>query len=199
MDPQTFEHQCQALVMCHEMKRRGWTWKGEYAEMIDDHVVIRTMGLDREVDFGDLEEFEDVEDIESSVQTVTNDHQQGLEIYSMKYHIVYNEVFQVPTLYFNIYDGNNQLLQPDQVVQVFKLIGQERGFIPKSDEFNPYTFITQGEHPVLQTIYYYIHPCETKSLMQSIGSNPKNYVYSWLSFIGKAICLNIPIIEEYIK
>lgn len=191
-------------MSCDEMKRNGWIWNGEYA-LMTTHQFLNCSRNYEMVSYGDDQELnsceinEEVEDLNIQVSNITKSVVEGInELFLIKYHVVFNEVFQCPALYFNIYDSTDQLLQPQQVVDLFQRIGQSRGYIPVNN-FNPYNFITQGEHPILQTIFYYIHPCETHSLMETICMNttPRNYIYSWLSFFGKAINLHVPIIEKY--
>ncbi|KAL9643509.1 hypothetical protein ABK040_010123 [Willaertia magna] len=125
------------------------------------------------------------------IQDVMDPH---FGILHCKYHVVYHPSFQVPSLFFNIYDENNQLLKLEQVINFCK---ENNILISKDQELNTFTFITQGEHPVLQTIYYYVHTCETKSFMNDFGI-VKNYIYTWLSFIGKSVKLYTPIIHQYL-
>lgn len=53
--------------------------------------------------------------------------------------------------------------------------------------------ISQQEHPILGLPFYYIHPCDTASLMSQVDlSNINYYIMSWLSFFGPLIGLYLP-------
>jgi ubiquitin-like-conjugating enzyme ATG10 len=65
--------------------------------------------------------------------------------------------------------------------------------------------ISQQDHPVLNTPYFYMHPCETVPLMETIlqsnsntttaGDGPsylESYIVTWLSFTGQAIGVSVP-------
>lgn len=65
--------------------------------------------------------------------------------------------------------------------------------------------ISQQDHPVLNTPYFYMHPCETVPLMETIlqsnsipttaGDGPsylKHYIMTWLSLTGQAIGVSVP-------
>lgn len=61
--------------------------------------------------------------------------------------------------------------------------------------------ISQQDHPVLNTPYFYMHPCETVPLMETILQNNgspngtsflESYIVTWLSFTGQAIGVSVP-------
>ena len=61
--------------------------------------------------------------------------------------------------------------------------------------------ISQQDHPILNVPYFYMHPCETVSLMETILKNQEqdrsrsfldSYVSTWLSFTGQAVGLSVP-------
>jgi len=61
--------------------------------------------------------------------------------------------------------------------------------------------ISQQDHPILNVPYFYMHPCETVSLMETILKNQEadrsrsfldSYISTWLSFTGQAIGLAVP-------
>jgi ubiquitin-like-conjugating enzyme ATG10 len=61
--------------------------------------------------------------------------------------------------------------------------------------------ISQHDHPILNVPYFYMHPCETVSLMettfcQQASENSlsflEGYIASWLSLTGQAIGITLP-------
>ncbi|KAG0011287.1 hypothetical protein BGZ80_000799, partial [Entomortierella chlamydospora] len=61
--------------------------------------------------------------------------------------------------------------------------------------------ISQQDHPILNVPYFYMHPCETVPLMETVQSNQSfenatsfldSYIMTWLSFTGQAIGITIP-------
>lgn len=50
--------------------------------------------------------------------------------------------------------------------------------------------LSQGDHPIFGLPYFYLHPCETASLMEmlAVGSEVslENYISAWLSAVGPA-------------
>lgn len=61
--------------------------------------------------------------------------------------------------------------------------------------------ISQQDHPILNVPYFYMHPCETVTLMETIFKNQEvdyersyleAYISTWLSFTGQAVGLSVP-------
>eukprot|EP01130_Rhizamoeba_saxonica_P008723 TRINITY_DN3525_c0_g1_i2.p1 TRINITY_DN3525_c0_g1~~TRINITY_DN3525_c0_g1_i2.p1 ORF type:complete len:211 (-),score=29.64 TRINITY_DN3525_c0_g1_i2:51-683(-) len=101
-----------------------------------------------------------------------------------RYHILYSKVFNVPTLYFNVFDKDGQLLTLEQV-------WEELPLQYKND--NKWTFITQVDHPIEGMPYFQIHPCNTMKFMEKMTTNPSNFLLSWLSVYGPIVGLHMPL------
>ncbi|KAG0373496.1 hypothetical protein BGX24_011628 [Mortierella sp. AD032] len=118
-----------------------------------------------------------------------------LHYLSVNYHIVFSPSYQVPVLYFNAYRP-----VPEEWRGAIRNAGLNGG-------------ISQQDHPVLNTPYFYMHPCETVPLMETIIQNQssssnsivtgakgdgsstsvlENYIMTWLSFTGQAIGVSVP-------
>lgn len=58
--------------------------------------------------------------------------------------------------------------------------------------------ISQVEHPLLFRPFYMVHPCKTKSFMETHKTNnPNNYLLSWLSVIGTLLDLKLDLRLAY--
>ncbi|KAF9912453.1 E2-like conjugating enzyme atg10 [Linnemannia zychae] len=179
---------------------------------------------------GDDEEdgTENTEDlvIESSADTTLN-------YLSVNYHIVFSPSYQVPVLYFNAYRPGNVIFFPHELLSsIFSPLRKktDNGFydtvdgaaIPLEEIYESLVpeewrsairnaglngGISQQDHPVLNTPYFYMHPCETVPLMETVlqnnnltmskdeASQPSvldNYIMTWLSFTGQAIGVSVP-------
>eukprot|EP01050_Picozoa_sp_SAG11_P017554 SAG11_NODE_2543_length_3237_cov_2.170172_4_plen_215_part_00 len=95
-------------------------------------------------------------------------------------HVAYSIVYGEPILLFNMTDAaSGALLSHDQM---WRSIRQHHNGMP--------VVISQSEHPILGTPFYFVHPCDTSALMQSaMASAPKDppaglYLMSWLSAFG---------------
>ncbi|KAF9213088.1 hypothetical protein BGZ59_005946 [Podila verticillata] len=111
-------------------------------------------------------------------------------------------VSKVPVLYFNAFKSNDesapvglehiyQSLVPHEWRDTVRNAGLSGG-------------ISQQDHPIFNIPYYYMHPCETVSLMETVLKANQNrfdsqeaflksYIAAWLSFTGQAIGLSLPI------
>lgn len=100
--------------------------------------------------------------------------------------IVYNESYQNPVLYFNIYENDGKLFSLEKVWNM----------MPKYfKEFDKWSFITQAEHPCLSIPFFQIHPCHTDKLMEPLVKLNKqnsdfNYLLSWLSIVLSVLGIN---------
>jgi hypothetical protein len=52
--------------------------------------------------------------------------------------------------------------------------------------------ITQADHPLLGRPYWYVHPCETGSLLKTMGADEENVVKQWLSWVGPLVRCHVP-------
>ncbi|KAG0281101.1 E2-like conjugating enzyme atg10 [Linnemannia exigua] len=133
-----------------------------------------------------------------------------LDYLSVNYHIVFSPSYQVPVLYFNAYRPDGAAISLEDIYD--SLVPEEwRGAIRNAGLNGG---ISQQDHPVLNTPYFYMHPCETVSLMETILQNQngssnsivtgakkdvgsitsvlENYIMTWLSFTGQAIGVSVP-------
>lgn len=113
------------------------------------------------------------------------------DIITLVFHIIYSESYSVPVLYINISRSNGSIFKYGEVYNFFNLIetdrNQELGIV-----------LTQQEHPILFTPFYFMHPCKTSQWMDqtSLGSNANlNFTLKWLSFVFSA--LRIPLDIKY--
>ncbi|KAF9135178.1 hypothetical protein BGX30_011644 [Mortierella sp. GBA39] len=139
---------------------------------------------------GEQEE-EDDPVVENSTSTTTFDY------LSVNYHIVFSPSYQVPVLYFNAYRPDGPAISLEEIYE--SLVPEEwRGAIRNAGLNGG---ISQQDHPVLNTPYFYMHPCETVPLMETILQNNgstsgtpflESYIVTWLSFTGQAIGVSVP-------
>eukprot|EP00126_Sphaerothecum_destruens_P002982 Sdes_comp16429_c0_seq1m5767 len=107
-----------------------------------------------------------------------------------EYHIVYSFSYSVPVLYFQASRLDGSLLDWSSILAELP---------PEySDKItaNRFQSISQGEHPLLLTPFYYFHPCNTENFMKDVFEfsdqkfiSPFYYLISWLSVVGKFVGL----------
>lgn len=117
--------------------------------------------------------------------------QQYQEHFRCDCHVIYSESYCNPVLYFNIFSSDGKLISlqdiwDNHVHQSYK----------SRVNHDPWSFLTQLEHPVLLMPYIQLHPCHTSNFMrpfheltQSGCSSTFNYVLSWLSVVLPVIGL----------
>lgn len=55
------------------------------------------------------------------------------------------------------------------------------------DMYHDQIIITQTEHPLIGSPFWFIHPCDTRKLMDTIQFKYENYIKTWLSFNGPIV------------
>lgn len=109
------------------------------------------------------------------------------------YHVVYSFSYKVPVLYFQGHQSGGQLLTLDEIKEdlpslSLKLLGESR-----------WTFITREEHPHFSRPWFTLHPCGTSDCMKLLleGMQDKDqqvrYLPAWLTVVGQAVGLKIPL------
>ncbi|KAI9277197.1 autophagocytosis associated protein [Phascolomyces articulosus] len=135
----------------------------------------------------------------SDPATAKLSEQEGETHLTVEYHIVYSPGYQVPVLYFNGYDAGKKKRTPlslkegtalslDELYQW--IISKEmQQSLQHGNRLSQQGSISQEDHPILGFPFYYIHPCETQSMMRLISHdiNIHSYIKSWLSLIGPTI------------
>uniref|UniRef100_A0A914WND5 Ubiquitin-like-conjugating enzyme ATG10 n=1 Tax=Plectus sambesii TaxID=2011161 RepID=A0A914WND5_9BILA len=109
-------------------------------------------------------------------------------VLTKEYHICFNPSYGVPVLYFNIWTQDGKLLPIEQVWQLVCSSHKEAVLL------DPWTAISQQEHPHLGAPWFHIHPCHTAKAMSKLSQSTTqfNYVLSWLSMFGPVVGLSIP-------
>ena len=105
------------------------------------------------------------------------------ENFHTEYHIIYSVSYQVPTMYFRMFDLKGQLVTDlDDVIT---------SLVPGSSAEHmaavKFSALTQMPHPLHQTPYFQVHPCETSKWMESVFKKSQNYILSWLSVVGPIV------------
>ena len=114
----------------------------------------------------------------------------------LEYHAVYSHTYQVPVLYLTASHSNGQRLTLEEVWSLVPRAHHTRLDAAK------WSTLTEGEHPVTGTPFYFVHPCQTGQVMATIvgheGGEPGeepcvDYFTSWLSMFGSLVGLELPL------
>lgn len=160
----------------------GWVLKSYQDNVYLYKSLIQCLKVDNECS-KDLEEFNDthLDSVEDS-QCADDSH---VNFRKWEYHIIYSLSYQVPVIYFNVWNSNGQLLSLDEL---WKAID------PNFKEFvfeNKWYTLTQREHPYLFKPFFYFHPCHTADFLNCFGNKKCNKLIMWLSSIGQVIWLKL--------
>jgi hypothetical protein len=147
-------------------------------------VAIDQMQTDELEAWSDDDDDDDDEQVsEDDAATLTTADERNLtttRTLSFEWHVCYRAAFQAPALYFRVAELDGAPLTNDVVLP--------------TDCSVPRSAITQAPHPVLETPFWHIHPCETAQAMavplQQLPLPPadapvlplsRNYVAIWLT------------------
>ncbi|KAI8818346.1 uncharacterized protein EV422DRAFT_569762 [Fimicolochytrium jonesii] len=110
---------------------------------------------------------------------------------SIEFHVLFSTTWQCPTLYFNAWDesGNMLFLSDMQTA----LQGNVPIALDENHQRTSYDMpaVTQQEHPYLGLPFFYLHPCQTSTIMKEIQdglrSNDLGLLTSWMSWMNAMI------------
>lgn len=105
--------------------------------------------------------------------------QDSTEIIQLEHHIVYSASYQVPVIYFKAFYSDGTPLSQKEIFQYI---------IPDSYQD---AIISQNDHPILGIPCWYVHPCDTRSLMKTMTFDSSDYIKVWLSVYGPIVKCNI--------
>jgi ubiquitin-like-conjugating enzyme ATG10 len=92
----------------------------------------------------------------------------------IEYHIVYSHSFQQPLLLFRLFNDSGYVLSLNAIEHNF-----------------PLSIITPIEHPILNSPFYYIHPCLIKENLIEHHFGNFSDIVSWLSLVGPVVGCNL--------
>ncbi|KAI7820683.1 autophagocytosis associated protein [Gamsiella multidivaricata] len=145
------------------------------------------------------EHLEDIPD-EEEITVVSLDDSQDVScnFLTVTYHIVFSPSYQVPVLYFNAYRPDGVAIPIEDIYR--SLVPEDWQSSIRDAGLNG--GISQQDHPILNGPFFYMHPCETVSLMETILSDQTfhesrrsfldSYITTWLSLTGQAVGVTIP-------
>lgn len=106
-------------------------------------------------------------------------------------HVIYSHSYCNPVLYFNTFTSDGKMLP---VKYIWENLVQS--YFHDQVERDPWTFITQAEHPILFIPFNQLHPCHTADYMKPLHELHRpasvddfNFVKAWLSIVLPVIGL----------
>jgi len=117
--------------------------------------------------------------------------------YNVEYHVVYSQSYNVPVLYFRLYDSSGQsVVDNSEAIRILCTTKTNR----KQLESFKWESLTQQMHPILHVPFFQLHPCHTETWMKILSDTeeeplPKkiNYLVTWLSFVGNNVGIHLPL------
>ncbi|WKX97442.1 hypothetical protein Q1695_013250 [Nippostrongylus brasiliensis] len=103
------------------------------------------------------------------------------EVINRQVHVTYNSTYSVPVLWFNFFRRDGTPLATSEVMEM-------SGNDERSDLAQ---YISLNEHPLLGVLFYNIHPCKTKDIMNELPGKG-NYIAKWLSVYGAPVGIAPP-------
>jgi len=79
-----------------------------------------------------------------------------------EHHVVYSLSYQTPVLYFNCYLPDGRLMNVEELWELVPKCYYE------DVQRNAWATLSQGEHPLLNRPFYFLHPCHTATLMAQV-------------------------------
>ncbi|KAK6628756.1 hypothetical protein RUM43_002572 [Polyplax serrata] len=171
------------FIKISELTNDGWS-----VERYKDHVYLvkcMTQCLGKDV----VESDDNTNDLVDVNAAFEKDDQSvetpPLKYRKWEYHVLHSLSYQVPVIYFNVWNSNGQLLSLDELWNAVNPGFKE--IVLK----NKWYTVTQNEHPYLFKPFFYFHPCHTEDFLNSFCDEKCNSLITWLSSIGQVIWLEL--------
>ncbi|KAK9465200.1 hypothetical protein V1512DRAFT_266561 [Lipomyces arxii] len=120
-------------------------------------------------------------------------------------HILLSPVYLLPTLYFTCTSTNdNGEYHPITLVsEVYEATSMTENIksmmkAPSMLQFSSSGTISQCQHPLHDTVCFYVHPCHTGDVMSTINEDPEadsigldSYLAIWIGIVGGAVGITL--------
>lgn len=114
------------------------------------------------------------------------------DVITLEYHLLYSLSYQVPILYFNAWRPNGEFLSIEEIWTL--ACPTLRGALKKAR----WGAISQQDHPILGTPYFFFHPCNSAQLLANVAQDDRaNKVIAWLSVVAPLV--GLPFSIEYLR
>lgn len=113
------------------------------------------------------------------------------------FHVIFSPGYSAPCLYFLLFNLDGSTLNIDQTYKLIEWRTLQLGTM-EGIEFGG--AISQGDHPILNSPYFFIHPCRTIEVLETLfinndtcttpyQLNKDNYLKFWIGIIGNPVGL----------
>lgn len=166
------------------VEEEDWTLvtKGNHQPFIKRTFHVKARSTCKSQNVVDTEDSDDNEQVTTTLP----------DLLQCECHVVYSDSYCNPVLFFNIYDCHGKTFPLEYIWESIV----ESSFVSHI-KHNPWSFLTQAEHPVLSIPFFQLHPCHTADFMKPLHelSRSENvtqfcYVRSWLSIVLQVIGIN---------
>ena len=117
---------------------------------------------------------------DSDEDAVGRDHISTEEV-TLECHVVYKEAFSNAALYFLPSWSNGEMLTLEDCWTASGLISSDHRHNVTAGQ--KWTFLTQAQHPYLNTPFFVLHPCHIGDVLEPL-SKTSNYIMAWLSVVA---------------
>lgn len=139
--------------------------------------------------------YEDAEDNAVQKTPVSEDERAASHKIIAEYSVVWSSSYQVPVLYFSLWEehGTKRSSLTEGISEVVHSFEKHVGFEDNPEVIKMNALLSQGEHPLLGVPAWYLHPCKTGNVMETIVPKEEwfNYLKAWLALYGSFAGLKI--------
>ncbi|KAI7862514.1 autophagocytosis associated protein [Spinellus fusiger] len=121
-------------------------------------------------------------DVACSLHTPTH------TLMTIRHHIIYSPIYKLPVLYVMAYHQEGTPLSLEEMYEA--IIPEHYHHSLKIASTSSQGSLTQADHPFLNIPAYYLHPCDTANLLETVGISQSPtlvYLQSWLSLLGPVV------------
>lgn len=113
-----------------------------------------------------------------------------------EWHVVWSSAFRVPVVHYSLARADGSALSFAAELAYADALAAAHGG-PRTGADTAAAYITSGEHPVLGTPFWFLHPCRTAPAMARLAALPAwhraHYLAAWLSWAAPMVGLAVDV------
>ncbi|OSX60452.1 hypothetical protein POSPLADRAFT_1182993 [Postia placenta MAD-698-R-SB12] len=128
------------------------------------------------------------------------------DVVASQQHVVFSPTFQVPAFYFTAHSASGAPLPLSEIVKLpllrqHILAGTHSSGFALTAQESTFPLLSQGDHPVLGTPSWYLHPCHTAEAVTELLSESRTdggseeerlsrWIQTWFVILGQVVNLH---------
>ncbi|KAL5121955.1 hypothetical protein ACEQ8H_000171 [Pleosporales sp. CAS-2024a] len=196
LTPHEFDQACSGL--CQRYRRPGAGQSGWQSVHMVQSLDTKYLSITKELQLREELEHDDQDHGQEAV-LADEDDEEALDAPRrlaplVHYHVLLSPVYRVPVLYVSITDAHHRY--PPTMATLYEHLMPEH-FKAQAENAGLLGGVTIHDHPVTNRPVFFIHPCQTATVMEAaVGKTQvtaEHYLLIWMGALAQCVGLNVPL------